>query len=40
MLGDESSNVNVEFVNELEELLLSDYMDFQDDLPDPDALPE
>ncbi|XP_078364092.1 uncharacterized protein LOC144648389 [Oculina patagonica] len=40
MLGDESSNVNVEFVNGLEELLLSDYMDFQDDLPDPDALPE
>ena len=39
-LCDESSNVNVEFVNGLEELLLSDYMDFRDDLPDPDALPE
>lgn len=39
-LSDTSSCVIEEFTTGLEELLLCDYVDFQDDLPDPDALAE
>ena len=39
-LSDSSITFSEEFFTGLEELLLCDYVEFQEDLPDPDALPE